>query len=126
MSSGPGTFVWSMDIAAGDLDGDSTVDVFVANYGEPDAVFFNDGTGNFTDSGQLLGYGLSAAVALGDLDGAISFIDWLADAGVSVWQFLPLGPTDHHGSPYSSWSALSGNPDLVGEAVEEGNIMFFS
>ena len=57
--------------------------------------------------------------ALGDLDGAISFIDWLADAGVSVWQFLPLGPTDHHGSPYSSWSALSGNPDLVGEAVED-------
>jgi len=56
--------------------------------------------------------------ALGDLDGAIAFIDWLADAGVSVWQFLPLGPTGPHGSPYSSWSALAGNPALTGTEVE--------
>jgi 4-alpha-glucanotransferase len=55
--------------------------------------------------------------ALGDLDGAVAFIDWLAEAGVSLWQVLPLGPTDLHGSPYSSGSALSGNPDLTGTPV---------
>ena len=42
---------------------------------------------------------------IGDLDGALSFIDWLADAGVTLWQVLPLVPTDDSGSPYSSWSA---------------------
>jgi 4-alpha-glucanotransferase len=28
------------------------------------------------------------------------FIDWLAEAGFSVWQLLPLGPTEAGGSPY--------------------------
>ena len=51
---------------------------------------------------------------IGDLDAAQGFVDWLADAGVGVWQILPLVPTDGYGSPYSSDSALSGNPDLVG------------
>ncbi|MAY79260.1 MAG: 4-alpha-glucanotransferase [Deltaproteobacteria bacterium] len=51
---------------------------------------------------------------IGDLDGAIAFVDWLVDAGVGLWQVLPLVPTDAHGSPYSSWSTMSGNPDLVG------------
>ncbi len=30
---------------------------------------------------------------------ARAFIDIIADAGFSVWQFLPLGPTHGHGSP---------------------------
>ena len=51
---------------------------------------------------------------IGDLDGAIDFVDWLVDAGMGLWQVLPLVPTDSHGSPYSSWSTLSGNPDLIG------------
>ncbi len=55
--------------------------------------------------------------ALGDLDGAVAFIDWLADAGMSLWQILPLGPTDEYDCPYSSWSALSGNPALNGTEV---------
>jgi len=55
--------------------------------------------------------------SLGTLDHAVAFIDWLADAGVSLWQVLPLGPTDCHGCPYSSWSALAGNPELIGADV---------
>src|SRR5437762_3435307 len=31
---------------------------------------------------------------------ALRFIDWLADAGFTVWQLLPLVPTDPNGSPY--------------------------
>jgi len=57
---------------------------------------------------------LSGAGPIGDLDGAVGFIDWIVEAGASLWQVLPLVPTDGSGSPYSSWSALSGNPDLVG------------
>ena len=51
---------------------------------------------------------------IGSLDGAFEAIDWMVDAGCSLWQILPLSPTDPTGSPYSSWSAWSGNPELVG------------
>jgi 4-alpha-glucanotransferase len=38
---------------------------------------------------------------------ALAFVDWLADAGQSWWQILPLGPPDRHGSPYASRSAFA-------------------
>jgi len=38
---------------------------------------------------------------------AFAFVDWLADAGQSWWQLLPLGPPDEHGSPYKSASAFA-------------------
>ena len=51
---------------------------------------------------------------IGDLgQEARHFVDWMVKAGATAWQFLPLGPTDAHGSCYSSWSSLSGNPWLI-------------
>jgi len=44
---------------------------------------------------------------------ACKFIDWLKDAGQSVWQILPLGPGDWSHSPYQAYSAFAGNPDLI-------------
>ncbi|MDX8404006.1 MAG: 4-alpha-glucanotransferase [Mariprofundaceae bacterium] len=44
---------------------------------------------------------------------ARDFIDTIADAGFSVWQFLPLGPTHGHGSPYESLSSSAGNPEFL-------------
>lgn len=44
---------------------------------------------------------------------AYRFIDWLADAGFSVWQLLPLVPVDRSGSPYWARSDRAGNPDLL-------------
>lgn len=41
------------------------------------------------------------------------FIDWLAEAGQSVWQILPLGPTGYGNSPYAALSAFAGNPLLI-------------
>jgi 4-alpha-glucanotransferase len=38
---------------------------------------------------------------------AYQFIDWLADAGQSWWQVLPLGPPDRYRSPYKSSSAFA-------------------
>ena len=35
------------------------------------------------------------------------FVDWLAAAGQSWWQVLPLGPPDDVGSPYASSSAFA-------------------
>jgi 4-alpha-glucanotransferase len=45
----------------------------------------------------------------GKLDAdAYAFVDWLAEAGQSWWQLLPLGPPDAVGSPYASSSAFAG------------------
>jgi len=44
---------------------------------------------------------------------ARDFIDILADAGFTIWQFLPLGPTHGHGSPYEALSSAAGNPEFL-------------
>lgn len=44
---------------------------------------------------------------------AYRFVDWLAEAGQSWWQVLPLGPPDEQGSPYRSESAFAGWPGLL-------------
>jgi 4-alpha-glucanotransferase len=44
---------------------------------------------------------------------AYRFVDWLAAAGQSWWQMLPLGPPDEHGSPYRSPSAFAASPELL-------------
>ncbi len=44
---------------------------------------------------------------------AYAFVDFLRDAGQSVWQMLPLGPTGYGNCPYSSFSAFAGNPLLI-------------
>jgi 4-alpha-glucanotransferase len=46
-------------------------------------------------------------------DEAYRFVDWLAAAGQSWWQVLPLGPPDDTGSPYTSASAFAGSPALL-------------
>lgn len=40
-------------------------------------------------------------------------IDWIADAGLSVWQFLPLTPVGAGHSPYSGPSVFAANPWLI-------------
>ncbi len=44
---------------------------------------------------------------------AYRFVDFLEQAGVSVWQMLPLGPTHSDGSPYQCLSAHAGNSRLI-------------
>lgn len=66
---------------------------------------------------------LSGPYGCGELgEEAFRFVDFLAGAGQSLWQVLPLGPTDAAGSPYSSPSAFAGNPMLVstGRLIEDG------
>jgi 4-alpha-glucanotransferase len=41
------------------------------------------------------------------------FVDWLASAGQSVWQVLPVSVPDEHGSPYKSPSAFAASPALL-------------
>jgi 4-alpha-glucanotransferase len=44
---------------------------------------------------------------------AYAFVDWLADAGQTWWQMLPLGPPDRYGSPYKAASAFANSPELL-------------
>ena len=44
---------------------------------------------------------------------AYRFIDAILAGGFTVWQFLPIGPTHSHGSPYESLSTFAGNPELI-------------
>ncbi len=52
------------------------------------------------------------------------FIDFLEEAGQSLWQVLPLGPAAYGNSPYSCYSAFAGNPLLIDLAtlVDEGDL----
>jgi 4-alpha-glucanotransferase len=45
--------------------------------------------------------------------GAYEFVDWLAAAGQTWWQMLPLGPPDRHRSPYKARSAFAAWPRLL-------------
>ena len=59
---------------------------------------------------------LPSVYGVGDLGpSAWAFADFLGRAGQGVWQILPLTPTDpsHGNSPYSSDSAMAGNPLLI-------------
>lgn len=66
---------------------------------------------------------LTGSHGIGDLgDEAFRFADWLAEAGQTIWQVLPLGPTGYGESPYQLFSAYAGNPLLVSldRLVERG------
>ena len=56
---------------------------------------------------------------------AYDFVDWLAKAGQTYWQILPLCPTCYgpaDDSPYQSYSAFAGNPYMIclEDLIEEG------
>lgn len=57
---------------------------------------------------------LPGEFGIGDLGTqAFEFVDFLARAGQTYWQILPLGPTGHGNSPYSAYSAFAGNTLLI-------------
>ncbi len=59
---------------------------------------------------------------IGDLGPeAHRFIELLADAGMTLWQMLPLGPTGFGDSPYQCFSAFAGNRLLVHVAGDGGD-----
>ena len=44
---------------------------------------------------------------------AYASVDFLAAAGQTIWQILPVGPTGYADSPYQSCSAFAGNPYFI-------------
>ena len=57
---------------------------------------------------------LPSPYGIGDLgDEALAFVDFLREAGQSLWQILPLTHTGYGDSPYQSFSAFAGQPLLI-------------
>src|SRR4030065_427790 len=53
---------------------------------------------------------------------ARAWVDFLADAGQTLWQILPLNPTGYGDSPYQCFSDAAGNASLLSPEcmAEEG------
>lgn len=137
LNDGTGQFVtgWQMEdaqamdgsIALGDFDGDDDLDALVANGSRqqgsyPTLLLWNDGTGQFSDSGQQLNKTTGVSFVVGDLDGDddldvfVSNIDrpnevWLNDGnGQLVDSGLRL-----EGSTASSLTTIPSLGDLDGD-----------
>lgn len=66
---------------------------------------------------------LPGKYGIGDLGNeAFKFADFLKEAGQTLWQVFPLGPTGYGDSPYQSFSAFAGNPLLISpdKLIEDG------
>jgi hypothetical protein len=132
--------------ALGDLDGDGDLDAYFANYSvmsleadvdvpQPDTVLWNDGHGNFTDSGQRLGLARSNDVALGDLDGDSDLDAFVSNQGANeIWLnaggrqggqtgvFVDSGQRLGDGIHHQVWLAdLDGDADLDAAVVAQNN-----
>jgi putative intracellular protease/amidase len=152
-NDGGGQFTtgWQMDdsqstlggVALADLDGDGDLDALLANGfrtqgGYPSRLLWNDGSGQFTDSGQLLNETLAAELGVGDLDGDgdldvfVSNMDlpnqvWLNDGQGHLFDSgLQLGAsTDASTKP--SLGDLDGDGDLdvfVGSLMGKPEVWF--
>ncbi len=69
---------------------------------------------------------LAGPQAIGSLGReARDFVDFLVEAGQSVWQILPLGPIGYGDCPYSCYSAFAGEPLLISleRLVENGDLL---
>lgn len=60
---------------------------------------------------------LPGGFGVGDLgEAAFQFVEFLQQAGQTIWQCLPLGPPARGESPYSCYSAFAGNSLLISPA----------
>ena len=68
---------------------------------------------------------LPGRFGVGDLGPeAYRFVDFLAEAGQSFWQVMPLGPSGLGDSPYASTSAFAGNVNVVSpEALRDAGLL---
>lgn len=81
----------------------------------PESMAISPFPEGYRASGVLLHVtSLPSPYGIGDFGPAARrWIDWLAAAGQSWWQLLPLGPTGYGNCPYQLLSTFGGNPLLI-------------
>lgn len=119
----------STDVSLGDLDGDGDLDAFVTNGaygGQADRIWLNDGSGEFTDSGQQLSNYSSLGVALGDLDGDGDLDAFVTEPlGSRIW--LNNGSAGFSGTGLSlSMGAHLGTEVALGDLDGDGDLDAFT
>ncbi|UCC16958.1 MAG: VCBS repeat-containing protein, partial [Dehalococcoidales bacterium] len=115
----------SMSLALDDLDGDGDLDAFIANgdmtltNGYPNSVWLNNGSANFSNTGQDLGNDMSYAVSLGDLDGDNDIDAFVANFGNNrIWLNDGTGNFSDNGQTFNStatWEVALGDFDGDGD-----------
>ncbi len=70
-------------------------------------------------------FSLPSPYGIGTLGKAArDFVDFLAAAGQTYWQILPVGPTSYGDSPYQSLSSFAGNPYFIDlDLLKEDNLI---
>lgn len=128
------------DAASGDLDGDGDIDLFITrSNGQANEVWLNNGTGNFTNSGQSIGTNNSHHAALADLDGdgdLDAFVVNYGNQANRVWlndgsgTFTDSGQTlGNASSLYVQLGDIDGDGDLdaiVGNDASINNSIWFN
>ncbi len=114
----------SSAVALADLDGDDDLDALVTNQdvGEPSRVWSNDGTGQFSDSGQPIGSGGALWVELGDVDN-----DGDVDAVVSNTSGAQVWVNDGTGTFTDSGQRLGDESmAFLGDVDADGDLDIFA
>lgn len=112
--------------AAGDIDGDGDLDVYLSQFRGPDRIFLNDGAGQFSLDPRFTGpehEELSTAAAFGDADGDgdLDLVQVAYGEGIGFWindgrgQFVRSDDTALASRVRHYWGAASGDIDNDGD-----------
>ena len=115
----------SYAVALGDIDHDGDLDAFVANYGQANKVWLNNGSGTFVDSGQSLGNSDSQGVSLGDVDGdgdMDAFVANISSQANTVWLNDGNGTFSDSGQALGSSNSQSMS---LGDVDDDGDMDAF-